>query len=34
LLKDFAPQIDAVVRPSPPPGTGKPVNPWDFISKR
>ena len=34
LLKDFSPQIDAVVRPAPPPGSGKPVNPWDFISKR
>jgi len=34
LLKDFAPQIDAVVRPSAPPGGGKPANPWDFISKR
>jgi radical SAM superfamily enzyme YgiQ (UPF0313 family) len=35
LLKDFAPQIGAVVRPTaPPPGAGKPVNAWDFISKR
>ena len=34
LLKDFAPQIDAVVRPAMPPGGGKPANPWDFISKR
>jgi radical SAM superfamily enzyme YgiQ (UPF0313 family) len=35
LLKDFAPQIDAVVRAAaPPPGAGKPANAWDFISKR
>jgi len=35
LLKEFAPQIDAVVRPAmPPPGAGKAANAWDFISKR
>lgn len=34
LLKEFAPQIDAVVRPSPPPGLPKIVNAWDFIAKR
>jgi hypothetical protein len=34
LLKDFAPQIDAVVRPRVLPAAGKPVNAWDFISKR
>jgi radical SAM superfamily enzyme YgiQ (UPF0313 family) len=34
LLKEFAPQIDAVVRPAMPLVAGKPANPWDFISKR
>jgi radical SAM superfamily enzyme YgiQ (UPF0313 family) len=29
VAEGFAPQIDVVVRAAPPPGTGKPVNPWD-----
>jgi radical SAM superfamily enzyme YgiQ (UPF0313 family) len=34
LLKEFRPQIEAVIRPRTPPGAGAPPNSWNFIAKR